>query len=192
MFSYCALSEYLIWWKYFIFCYIYSWKIKTKSGRLRLSFSEFDLESGAECSKEYLQVKILYQDPTETEVMINIHILRVLSVRTDPYLVFSQYSLSRWVALYRIMEGRSFVEIMWVFFSLYFFQTIPYNYYPYNYNPNTSICFFRFQMARPLSPSTIHWVSSLSRMEGESLDSKLRSLQSSQLLVPAGTCRFTL
>ena len=110
MFSYCALSEYLIWWKYFIFCYIYSWKIKTKSGRLRLSFSEFDLESGAECSKEYLQVKILYQDPTE--VMINIHILRVLSVRTDPYLVFSQYSLSRWVALYKIMEGQSFVEIM--------------------------------------------------------------------------------
>ena len=65
MFSYCALSEYLIWWKYFIFCYIYSWKIKTKSGRLRLSFSEFDLESGAECSKEYLQVKISSQDPTE-------------------------------------------------------------------------------------------------------------------------------
>ena len=95
---------------HFIFCYIYSWKIKTKSGRLRLSFSEFDLESGAECSKEYLQVKILYQDPTE--VMINIHILRVLSVRTGPYLVFSQYSLSRWVALYKIMEGQSFVEIM--------------------------------------------------------------------------------
>merc|ERR1712013_248666 len=29
-----------------------SWKIKTKSGRLRLSFPEFDLESGTDCSKE--------------------------------------------------------------------------------------------------------------------------------------------
>jgi len=39
-----------------------SWKIKTKSGRLRLSFSEFDLESGAECSKEYLQMGGPVQD----------------------------------------------------------------------------------------------------------------------------------
>jgi len=39
-----------------------SWKIKAKSGRLRLSFPEFDLESGADCSKEYLQMDGPVQD----------------------------------------------------------------------------------------------------------------------------------
>jgi len=39
-----------------------SWKIKTKSGRLRLSFPEFDLESGTDCSKEYLQMDGPVQD----------------------------------------------------------------------------------------------------------------------------------
>jgi len=39
-----------------------SWKINTKTGRLRLFFPEFDLESGADCSKEYLQMDGPVQD----------------------------------------------------------------------------------------------------------------------------------